>query len=151
MADEFSVEAKGDDIADITRAITEAVPRLREQLADIDNKLVDDAVSDARSNFYRTVPGRKRSTSPSGTGSVGRSIASIRAVRGEKESKITAGGLSAPGFFGHEFGGGGRKTTRQFPAFKGQTGYALYPAIRRRRDKAEPEWEELLEDFGGES
>src|SRR5262245_14204010 len=33
-------------------------------------------------------------------------------------------------FYGAEFGGGKRPTTRQFPPHKGQQGYFLYPYIR---------------------
>lgn len=41
--------------------------------------------------------------------------------------KVTAGDV----FFGAEFGGGSRSTTRQFPPYRGHTGYWFWPTLRR--------------------
>ena len=41
--------------------------------------------------------------------------------------KVTAGDV----FFGFEFGGGARPTTRQFPPWLGKTGYWFWPLLRR--------------------
>jgi len=38
-------------------------------------------------------------------------------------------------FFGAEFGGGTTPSTRQFPRHRGQSGYFLWPTIRKRRDR----------------
>jgi hypothetical protein len=41
--------------------------------------------------------------------------------------KVAAGDV----FFGAEFGGGRRPTTRQFPAWRGRVGYWFWPTVRR--------------------
>lgn len=45
---------------------------------------------------------------------------------GRGKRKVSAGDV----FFGAEFGGGGRPTTRQFPPYRGHTGYWFWPTIR---------------------
>jgi len=51
-----------------------------------------------------------------------------KAIGGKKRGRrARAGDL----FFGAEFGGRGRRTTQQFRPWKGTTGYAFYPTLRR--------------------
>jgi hypothetical protein len=50
-----------------------------------------------------------------------------RLTRTSGKGKATAGDV----FFGAEFGGGRRPTTRQFPAWVGRAGYWFWPTIRR--------------------
>ena len=128
-------------------------------------------VADVTSLSLRDGPVRSR---PSGKGSVSRSRESIRASASGREARIIAGGARAPGFFGHEFGGsralGGadrivtseigrgaaagnrmnrrkiRSRTRQFPEHRGREGYVLYPIVRRRRDRAFEDWNNLFDD-----
>lgn len=53
-------------------------------------------------------------------------------------------------FFGAEFGGGGRPTTRQFRPHKGKTGYFLWPQLREDEREMVERWltaiEGILED-----
>jgi hypothetical protein len=51
---------------------------------------------------------------------------SRRLSPGGSKRKVTAGDV----FFGAEFGGGGRTTTRQFPPYRGHTGYWFWPTLR---------------------
>jgi hypothetical protein len=66
---------------------------------------------------------------------------SVRARR-DRTPVIVAGGRSKAGmvFFGAEFGGQRRKTTRQFRPYRGKTGYWFYPTLRAATPK-------LLEDY----
>jgi len=144
--------AKVGNLAQTLKDMAQLVPKLEERLTEINSELVQGAVADAHSNFYRTVPRagrsvptRAHSATRRGRGSITSSRDSMRAVTTGIDAKIVAGGPSAPSFFGHEFGGGRRPTTRQFPAFKGATGYVLYPAIRKRTEVAEKQWLELAE------
>jgi hypothetical protein len=50
-----------------------------------------------------------------------------RRVKTSTGNKVTAGDV----FFGFEFGGGARPTTKQFPPWLGRTGYWFWPLIRR--------------------
>jgi hypothetical protein len=47
--------------------------------------------------------------------------------KGRKRKRPSSGDI----FFGAEFGGGGRSTTRQFRPHRGTEGYAFYPTFRR--------------------
>lgn len=128
------------------------------------------SVGDVTSISLRDGPVRSR---PSGKGSISRSRESIRASASGREARIIAGGARAPGFFGHEFGGsrglGGadrivtseigrnattgnrmnrrkiRSRTRQFPEHRGRDGYVLYPIVRRRRERAFEDWNQLFD------
>lgn len=60
-------------------------------------------------------------------------------VRRDRIPSVAVGRTALPGrpgvkatdvFYGAEFGGGRRATTRQFPAHRGRRGYFLYPAAR---------------------
>jgi hypothetical protein len=44
--------------------------------------------------------------------------------------KVTMGDV----FFGAEFGGGARKTTRQFLRHRGQSGYFFWPTVRKKKN-----------------
>ena len=72
-----------------------------------------------------------------------RAAESIRA-RGGTTPTIAAGGSQrvtnkkTPAgdiWFGAEFGGGVRPTTQQFPRHRGQSGYFLWPTIRKRKER----------------
>jgi hypothetical protein len=52
---------------------------------------------------------------------------SRRLKRTSRKTKATAGDV----FFGAEFGGGRRPSTRQFPPWVGRRGYWFWPTIRR--------------------
>jgi hypothetical protein len=47
--------------------------------------------------------------------------------------------------FGSEFGGGARKTTRQFRPHRGTIGYFFYPAVRSGQDEALEQWLDALQ------
>lgn len=145
--------AKVGNLAQTLKDLAQVEPKIRERLMEINSELVQGAVADAHGDFYRTVPRagksvptKAHSATHSGKGSITSSRDSMRAVVSGVEAKIVAGGPSAPSFFGHEFGGGRRPTTRQFPAFKGATGYVMYPAIRKRTAVAEEQWLKLAEE-----
>lgn len=48
-------------------------------------------------------------------------------------------------FYGAEFGGGRRPTTRQFLPHKGQTGYFLYPYARAHGDDFADRWADAVD------
>lgn len=57
--------------------------------------------------------------------------------------KVTAP-KGKPVVMGSEFGGGARKTTRQFRPHLGPTGYFLYPTVRSRHDEIIDRYSEAL-------
>jgi hypothetical protein len=57
--------------------------------------------------------------------------------------KVTAGDV----FFGYEFGGGRRPTTRQFPPWLGRVGYWFWPLIRREMPALRRAYLDTLEDL----
>lgn len=48
-------------------------------------------------------------------------------------------------FFGAEFGGGRRATTRQFPTHRGRDGYFLYPTARAKGEHYAQMWVEAVD------
>jgi len=48
-----------------------------------------------------------------------------------RKRKVTRGDV----FFGAEFGGGARPTTRQFLRHRGRSGYFFWPTVRKMKDK----------------
>jgi hypothetical protein len=80
---------------------------------------------------------------------------SVRARRGQAPS-IAAGGAmrvrsrtksirAGDVFFGAEFGGRGRPTTQQFPAYRGRVGYFFWPTIRADSQAITRQWETALD------
>ena len=62
---------------------------------------------------------------------------SLKAGRSGFSAFVKLGGPDHPEAMGAEFGGRGRRTTRQFQPWRGNgqsAGYALYPTIRGERD-----------------
>lgn len=143
-------EIKG--LKELRAELRAAGPEMAKRLQVINKRLAEDIAQKAKANFYSSVPGHSRSgpQRKSGAGSISRSRNSIRANASQTESKIVAGGPKAPGFFGHEFGGGARPRTRQFPVHKGREGYVLYPIVRRERDGALTKWESLFQEVFAE-
>jgi hypothetical protein len=79
-----------------------------------------------------------------GLGGVQRLAAESVKATSDRVPSITMGGSRGLGhrktpagsiFFGAEFGGGMRPTTRQFPPHLGQHGYFIWPTIRARKDR----------------
>lgn len=69
--------------------------------------------------------------------------AKVRGSRGRMVSrKVTMGDV----FFGAEFGGGARKTTRQFPPHQGRRGYFFWPTVRRMRNEIAEEYLDAIEE-----
>jgi hypothetical protein len=56
-------------------------------------------------------------------------IPAIKSGGGKRHGRNRRGTYGAV-FFGAEFGGGARPSTRQFPAHRGTKGYFLWPAVR---------------------
>jgi len=140
-------EVKG--LRELNAEMKRAGPEMAKKLQDVNKQLVQRVADRARSNFYRTVPGRQRSGDQPrrpGRGSVGSSRDSIRASASGQQAKVIAGGAKAPAFFGHEFGGGARPRTRQFPVHRGREGYVVYPEVRRARESAEKDWNEIFDE-----
>lgn len=54
-------------------------------------------------------------------------------------------GSGYPMAMGAEFGGRGRPTTQQFKPWLGQTGYAIYPTIRRDDELITETWSEAVD------
>lgn len=67
-----------------------------------------------------------------GLGSTAAHVApSLKASAGAQFAGVALGGGAYPMAAGAEFGGRGRPTTQQFQPHLGNTGYFLYPTIRR--------------------
>lgn len=113
---------------DVDKALKAANKDLAGKVVDQARSRVYPAVS-GRSSKGRVINGRK---SKKGTGLTA-TRDSIRASATATASAVLLGGSKAPAALGHEFGGGRRPTTRQFPPWTGNTtdsGYFLYPTIR---------------------
>jgi hypothetical protein len=66
----------------------------------------------------------------------------VRGSRGRMVNrKVTMGDV----FFGAEFGGQARKTTRQFPPHRGKGGYFFWPTVRRMRNEIADEYLDAIE------
>lgn len=61
-----------------------------------------------------------------------------------RRDRVPAIASTWPAFFGAEFGGGKRPTTRQFMPHLGRTGYALYPYVRREGARLAEQWAEAV-------
>lgn len=57
--------------------------------------------------------------------------------------KVTAGDI----FFGSEFGGGRRPSTRQFPPWVGKTGYWFWPTVRAHLPRLRREYIRTLDEL----
>jgi hypothetical protein len=120
------------------------VEGLRETLAAF-KRFGPDAANELRTeakNIASQVVARQKAA---GTGSDRTSALAAGSVRARRDRtpSIVAGGRSKAGqvFFGAEFGGGRRKTTRQFRPYRGTQGYWFYPTLRAMTPK-------LLVDYG---
>lgn len=113
---------------------------LAEEIAVKARERVYPAVS-GRSSRGTVINGRK---SRKGTG-LSATRDSIRAQASATESRIVLGGPKAPAALGHEFGGGARPTTRQFPPHLGREGYFFWPTIREETADIAERYGELLE------
>lgn len=134
------------------REWTRGAPKeLQSEFRRISKRIGEGAAEMARSRVYpavgnrssrgRVVRGRRRSK---GEG-LSATKASIKA-RGDRQGvSLTLGGPSAPGAMGHEFGGGKRPTTRQFPIHLGRQGYFFYPTIREESTALLTEYGEAVE------
>jgi hypothetical protein len=74
----------------------------------------------------------------------------LRAGATQKTAWIKLVGTREPTIFGAEFGGGRRKTTRQFPEWRGSgggAGYFVYPTIRGESDNVAREVEQSVEQL----
>ena len=70
------------------------------------------------------------------------SRATVRGSRGRtRRRKVTMGDV----FFGAEFGGQARKTTKQFPPHRGKGGYFFWPTVRESRNKIAEEYLDTIE------
>ena len=128
-------------------------PEMAKRLQAVNKRLVTDVAEKARARVYpnvasvdptgRVTGGEARHP---GKGSLSRTKASIRGVAGQKNARVRGGGPKAPAFYGHEFGGGGRPVTRQFPPHRGREGYFLYPVVRQEVREAAEDWNRIFDD-----
>lgn len=144
-----SVSVRVAGLERVAKVFRKAAPETAKLLQYANKIFAEEVAAQAKAKVYPTVPGHHPRTGPtrrSGKGSIGRTKASIRANATTKSASIVGGGPKALGFFGHEFGGGARPTTRQFPQHKGRTGYFLYPTIRSHMDEAVERWEAIIDE-----
>lgn len=135
------------DLSGLTDWCREAPRELQAEFRKLSKVIAEDAATEARSRVYpavkgrssrgRVVAGRRKSR---GQG-LSATRASIKAKGDRSGVSLTLGGPAAPAALGHEFGGGAKPSTRQFPVHRGKQGYFFYPTIRRHAD-------ELVERFG---
>lgn len=127
-------------------------PLMAKKLQEVNKRLVMDVAEKARARMYTSVASVDSSHRPvvqprsSGLGSLSRSKASIRGQAGQRDARVAAGGPKAPGFFGHEFGGGAKPSTRQFPIHRGIDGYFLYPVVREEMEHAGERWNQIFDE-----
>lgn len=96
-----------------------------------------------RSSTGARVAGRRKSR---GTG-LGATARSIKAKGDRSGIAFTLGGPSAPAAMGHEFGGGRKLTTRQFPIHSGRRGYFFYPTIRANAQELLERYADAVEEL----
>jgi len=110
------------------------------------NKLGRDANRELRNaaRDIATATAREARAEGMGMSALQRLAASSVRSGSDRVPKILSGGGARVGhkrtpvgsiFFGAEFGGGAKVTTRQFPRHRGQAGYFLWPTIRKRKNR----------------
>lgn len=116
-----------------------------------------DLQRDVRKTVTRNVAGPlARKIAAAGAGSDRQSAGAARSVkavfdrvptiRAGGSRKATSDGATAGDiFFGAEFGGGSRKTTRQFRPHRGQTGYWYWPTVRSSSADVEEQWASAID------
>jgi hypothetical protein len=143
---EFKTEVVG--LKELARWAKDAPDGLRSRLRDANRQLAESVAAKARSRVYpvrtdRTSRTNKRSR---GTGLTASQM-SVRARASASYAEIIGGGPKAPAFFGHEFGGGARARTRQFPRHRGREGYFLYPTLREEAGHIPETYGGLLDEL----
>lgn len=150
---DFSEMTEVRGLKELRRELKRGGDELPKRLQRVNKELAERVATEARSKFYRRVGQvdasftRDGPQRPSGRGSVSRSAASIRANATATGASVLGGGPKAPGFFGHEFGGGARPRTRQFPRHRGREGYVLYPTVRAEQKTAEADWNDIFDEL----
>ena len=71
-------------------------------------------------------------------------------VGGNRKAGVSGGATVGPLFFGAEFGGQKRPTTRQFRPHKGRTGYWLWPVLREDQERMLKRWQAAVEAIARE-
>lgn len=115
--------------------VDDEVPRIKRAAAgDRVSQLVAGAIRTRSDRFPTIVAGGSKKLAPS---------RKIHRSRTEK-TKSGRGKLVKPSagelFFGAEFGGRRRKTTRQFRAHKGKEGYWFWPTLRADAERIGDQW-----------
>lgn len=139
-------------LKELQAELKKAGPEMAKKLQQVNKRLVMEVAERARNRIYPSVASvdsshePAKTVRPSGKGSLSRTKASIRAQAGQRDARIIGGGPKAPAFFGHEFGGGARPNTRQFPIHRGRDGYFLYPTVREEMAKAGERWMQIFDE-----
>lgn len=147
-----SIAVLVDGLKELRSELKQADGELPKRLQKVNKALATEVAAEASGKFYRRVSDVDSRSGPvrqqkSGPGSISRSRASIRATATQSSASVLGGGPKAPAFFGHEFGGGARPATRQFPTHRGRDGYVLYPAIRAALPSAEARWNRIFDEL----
>ena len=71
-------------------------------------------------------------------------------VGGSRKAGVSGGATVGQLFFGAEFGGQKRPTTRQFRPHKGRTGYWLWPVLREDQERMLKRWQAAVEAIARE-
>lgn len=139
-------------LKELQQELRKAGPEMAKRLQQVNKRLVTEIVDLAKQRMYTSVASVDPAHVPipkarvPGTGSLSRTKASIRPQAEQKRAKVLAGGPKAPAFFGHEFGGGAKPTTHQFPIHRGRDGYFLYPTVREQVREAEDRWNRIFDE-----
>jgi hypothetical protein len=109
------------ELLEAQRVEAGTVSRSRQALAVMSGmKVKKDRIPSIRLQHNRLFPSKSRSNRKRGL------------VQGPGLTrKVTMGDV----FFGAEFGGGARKTTRQFLRHRGQSGYFFWPVVRKKKNE----------------
>lgn len=152
MAKDYSQMREVSGLRELRAELRKGGPEMAKRLQQVNKRLVADVADRARTRMYSSVASVDSSHQPvrvqrpPGRGSIGRTRDSIRPQAGQTDARVVAGGPKALGFYGHEFGGGARPTTRQFPVHRGRDGYFLYPVVREEVKNAEEDWNRIFDE-----
>lgn len=116
--------------------------RVLDRLPDLVDRLARDAGEASARDEVPRIKGRAART--------GRVQAlAARSVRAEGSQLVGAagGGVPAAIFYGAEFGGGNKPTTRQFDPFRGQRGYWFWPQLRDDEGRLVENFATALDDL----
>lgn len=126
-------------VRELSRTVGRMDKTMRDEVVTASKALAQDAIRDitraARAGPERTVAAKLKAYR--------KRIPELGYRAGAKVG-VSGGATMAEYFPGTEYGGGGRRTTRQFRPYKGRTGYFFWPTVRDRGAGWASDWFHLI-------